>query len=505
MTTVVQTTAGRVQGVEREGHHAFLGIPFAAPPVGALRFRKPQPVAAWAGVREATRFAPSAMQGKKHSIPGFAATGEISEDCLYLNVYTPQADGRKRPVLVWIHGGGFGYGSGSEEFYDGKWLARRGDAVVVTIHYRLGVLGFAYFGEHGGAQWGADENVGSFDQIAALQWVKDNIESFGGDPGRVTVFGESAGAVSVAVLLAMPAARGLFQRAICQSGTANRLSNTKGSAMLTGALLKQLGLGAGQAEKMRELPVDAIIAAQLAPGGGLFHPVWGAESMPLRGVAALRAGMARDVEVIVGTNRDEQKLFTAVPGRRQIEDVDLHKAVRASIPRAAAGRADEVIALYRSSRKTRGLPTSNNDILDAVSTDSRFRMSAIRMAAAQRMHQPNTFLYLFTQESPARRGSLGSAHALEIPFIFGTLDDPMTMKFTGEGPEVTRLSEDMMDAWLAFAHTGNPSHPRIGQWSRYDDARQNTMVFGPQGGLVDAPFAEELTLWNSMLGAAKDE
>ena len=225
MEPIATTTLGALRGLERGDHLAFLGVPFAKPPIGERRFTAPEPLDPWTGTLDAIEFGDAAPQDP--FVPAsFRATVPESEDCLSLNVYTPALDGARRPVLFWIHGGGFSHGSGSQAAYDGGPLAERGDVVVVTINYRVGALGYLYLGGHGGDAWGAAANVGQLDQIAALQWVHDNIERFGGDPGNVTIFGQSAGGVAVSTLLAMPAANVLFHKAIAQSGTANRLGDT---------------------------------------------------------------------------------------------------------------------------------------------------------------------------------------------------------------------------------------------------------------------------------------
>jgi len=506
----VDTCQGRLAGVQRERHQAFLGIPFALPPIGARRFLPPEPPASWTGVREATTFGRSAIQGT-HPIPGMAASGPRDEDCLYLNVYTPRADAGKRPVLFWIHGGGFTMGSGSETLYDGSRLAIRGDVVVVTIHYRLGALGYLCLGGHGGDTWGATANAGQLDQIAALRWVRENIAALGGDPDQVTIFGESAGSAAVATLLAMPAARGLFRRAILQSGAANLLSDAETAAKQAAKFMTHAGVAT--ADALRTLPVERILEAQLAmmgpAGAGLsFAPVVDGTTVPVNPLTAVTDGAARDVEVVIGSNRDEMKLFNTVTARRPIEDPELVERVAALLAarraRSGGGQDDgaaaaaDIVAAYRRSRAGR-LPATNLDLLDAIQGDLQFRLPSIRLAEAQRAHQPHTHMYLFDWESPARRGVLGACHALELPFVFGTLDAPTQDRFAGTGPAVERLSGQMMDAWLAFARTGDPSHDGIGRWDAYDRTRRATMIFGPTTGMTEAPFEDERAVWDGLI------
>jgi para-nitrobenzyl esterase len=493
----VETSYGKLRGEARGGHLAFRGVPYARPPVGELRFMAPQPPDAWTGVRDALTFSSCAPQDPL-AAPGFKAEGPESEDCLYLNVYTPAADGGRRPVLFWIHGGGFSHGSGSQPSYDGGRLAERGDVVVVSINYRLGALGYLYLGDHGGHGWGAASNAGQLDQIAALSWVRDNVAAFGGDPAQVTIFGESAGAVAVSTLLAMPEARGLFGKAIAQSGTANRLGNTDTAAAITARYLKTLGVEDGDPQKLRSVPVEALLRAQ-GPRGPL-SPVVDGRSLPQRPISAVREGVARDIPLMVGTNRDEQKLYVSVP-RSAIDDAELERQVREQLPRGAAERASDVIAVYRKSRAARGLPSSNHDIADAVMTASRFRIPATRLCEAQLAHQPRTYLYQFDWESPARRGELGACHGLEVPFVWGTVGKNGNPRFTGVGAEADALSQRMMDAWIAFARTGDPSHAGIGTWPPYTTGERQTMVFARRSGAQAAPFEEERAVWDALLGA----
>ena len=496
MTTEIDTTHGKLRGQQRDRHQAFLGVPFAKPPVGELRFLAPQPLEPWTGVRDALAFGPSAPQDPL-SAPGFRAEGPESEDCLYLNVYTPACDGARRPVLFWIHGGGFSHGSGTMPSYDGGPLAVRGDVVVVSINYRLGALGYLYLGQHGGTRWGAANNAGQLDQIAALRWVRDNIARFGGDPAQVTIFGESAGSVAVATLLAMPDAQGLFSKAVAQSGTANRLGNLDTAAATAARYLKTLGIdAASDPTALRSAPVEALLRAQ-GPRGPL-GPIIDGASLPERPLVAVRKGTARDIPLMVGTNRDEQKLYVPVP-RPELDDAELAKQVRELLPRGSEARASEVIAVYRKSRSERRLPSSHGDIADALGTAARFRIPATRLCEAQVAHQPRTFLYQFDWESPARRGALGACHGLEIPFVWGTIGVKGDTRFTGSGPEADQLSLHMMDAWIAFAKHGDPSHPGIGAWPAYEPNERQTMVFGKRSGVQPAPFEEERAVWDSLL------
>jgi para-nitrobenzyl esterase len=504
MSAVIASTAyGRVEGEQRSKHVAFRGLPYARPPVGALRFCAPEPPEPWTGVRAARDFAASAPQGRT-AAPGMLADGPQSEDCLYLNVYTPALDHARRPVLFWIHGGAFTLGSGSQPIYDGGPLTERGDVVVVTINYRLGALGYAYFGEHGDI--GATANPGQLDQVAALRWVRDNIAAFGGDPGNVTIFGESAGSFAVCTLLAMPAASGLFHRAIAQSGASLNLVTPDEAAKITDALLADLGIPASECERLREVPVDRLLRAQEAAGRIAltmrgFSPVFDGVTVPQQPGDAFADGQGSDVPLVIGTNRDEMNLFAMDKLREFDKPMDDARAVDVlarALQRSAGPRVPNLLAAYRESRKGRGLPHSNRALLSAIQSDQRFRIPSVRYAEAYRARSPSTFMYLFTYESPAMRGALRSCHALEIPFVFGTLDKPFQDRFAGTGPAVQALSAQMMDAWLGFARNGQLGHPRLGDWVPYDKERRATMVFDKHSALEDAPYDEERAAWDGI-------
>jgi para-nitrobenzyl esterase len=393
--------------------------------------------------------------------------------------------------MVWIHGGGFTHGAGYEPLYDGGPLAVRGDVVVVTINYRLGALGFLRLPEIG-----AQGNQGLLDQVMALGWVRDNIAAFGGDPAKVTVFGESAGSASVGCLLAMPSVRGLFRRAIQQSGI-GRAAAADVAGRITDAMLDLLGLDRAQAKELLTIAPDKILRAQSSIAAKLgadvrFGPVVDPATLPSAPPKAIADGAAKDVDVVIGTNRDEVKLFAAAMRREPIDDAALMRDVRAALPKASEGEAKDLIDVYRASRRARQLPGDNLDILDAIGSDIRFRIGSVRWAENQRTAGGKAWLYLFTHTSPARRGALGSCHALEMPFVFGALDAPTQDKFAGSGPDVQRLSREMMDSWLSFAVSGDPAHSSIAPWSQYDAGMRPTMIFGTKASAQENdPFGEE--------------
>jgi para-nitrobenzyl esterase len=428
-----------------------------------------------------------------------AASGPRDEDCLHLNIFTPGADSGKRPVLFWIHGGGFMLGSGSELLYHGGRLAEKGDVVVVTIHYRVAALGYACLGKES-HKWGASANNGQLDQVQALQWVHDYIKYFGGDPDNVTIFGESAGSAAVGTLLAMPAAKGLFHKAIMQSG-APQPRGFESASRLGQRLLEVLHVSADDHAAIKALPVDDIVNAAIrvsSPGEISFGPVVDGLSLPESPSKANAEGASADIPLLIGTNRDEWKLFNALPGRASMDEAQLLRAVMELLG-TEAPTARDLVQLFRTSRRTHNLPAENNDIYDGICSVHRMRAPCARFAIDHARHQQDTYHYLFSWESPARRGALGACHALERPFVFGTLDAPTQDRFAGTGEEAEALAENMMDAWINFSRTGNPGHSSIGEWPRYSIETRSTMVFDRVCHVEEDPFPEERSAIDSLI------
>jgi para-nitrobenzyl esterase len=431
--------------------------------------------------------------------------GDTAEDCLFLNVTTPAVDAGRRPVLVWIHGGGFVIGSGSQAIYDAAPLARRGDAVVVTINYRLGPLGFLHLADLCPDIVGATGNAGIRDQVAALEWVRDNIAAFGGDPGNVTIFGESAGGMSVGTLLGTPAAKGLFHRAIAQSGAAHNCHTRETATGVAERFLASLGIApADAAQKLRDVPAKQLLDTQnqtmfsLAGELGLlpFQPLVDGEEIPAPPIDAIAGGLSAGVSLMTGTTRDEWKLFGMIDAEaRGLDDAKLVAKVAKRIPHADAAA---LVETYRIARDGRA-PTDAQSLYFAIETDLVFRVPAIRLAESQRAHADNVFVYQFTWESPMLGGVLGACHAIELPFVFGGLDLPGLDQFVGTGPGVQALSECMMDTWLAFARTGDPSHSGLDPWPAYDDRRRQTMILGEKCRVADAPDDVERASWDGIL------
>jgi para-nitrobenzyl esterase len=504
MGTVVETRCGKVEGFERERVQVFRGIPFAAPPVGELRFRSPEPPEPWSGVRSAAEFGASAPQ-RDLPIPIFPGwdVGRQDEDCLYLNVTTPAADGGRRPVLVWIHGGGFTMGSGSQAMYDVVPLVCRGDVVVVTVNYRLGPLGFLHLDDLVGQSFGASGNAGIEDQVAALEWVRDNIAAFGGDPDQVTIFGESAGGMSVGTLLGTPSAAGLFRGAVAQSGAAHNVYTGQAASRIAEIVLDSLGVAPGDAGRLREVTTEQLLQAHDRvtlhhmgrPGAVLlpFQPVVDGEVLPKPPIEAVAEGLSAEVAVLVGSTRDEWNLFGIMDPRQSSLN---EAAVTARLEAAVGGEAKRLLQVYRSAR-AEVADLSPRDLYFAIETDRIFRMPAVRLAEAQSRHQLRTYQYLFTWESPA--GDLRACHGIDIPFVFGLVEGEGAALFSGSGPEAHALAEQTMDAWLAFARSGDPSHGSLGDWPAFDTERRATMLLGATCDVADAPFDAERRAWEGIL------
>ena len=500
--TVVDTATGKVEGLSEGGLHIFRGIPYAEPPTGERRFTAPVPPQPWIGVRPATEFGNWAPQPPPASSISGVAPGAQDEDCLTLNIWTPGADDARRPVMVWIHGGGFISGSGAAPLYSGAPLAGRGDVVVVTVNYRLGILGFLAHSDLADDDAdGASGNWGLLDQVAALRWVRDNIAAFGGDPDNVTIFGESAGGMSVADLLVMPSARGLFRRAIVQSGPPNAIELERAETV-TAKLVAELGVASPAA--LRAVPTERLLEAQAAlvaerrAAGLPLVPVVDGTSIPVSPQSAIADGAAAGVELLIGTNLDEAKMWmVADPANRDPDEEVLHRRIDAIFRANDVDISpDDAIDAYRAARQGRGDDASPRELWSAIQTDRMFRIGSVRAAEAQGAHA-STYMYLFTATSPAMGGALGSCHALEIPFALGTYTTPGMDRFAGTGPEVERLSAQMSDAWLAFARAGNPAHDGIPAWPAYDAGTRATMVFGVETHVENAPYEDERRFWES--------
>lgn len=494
---IVETEYGRLEGLFENNLYAFKGVPYAAPPVGEMRWLPPQPAIPWTGLRSATAYGNIAPQDASVLAMLPSAPEQQNEDCLFLNIFTPGLDAARRPVMVWIHGGAFSIGSGSTEMYTTGTIASNCDVVLVTINYRLGVLGFMNLNEVTEGRIPSTGNEGLLDQVAALRWVKRNIAAFGGDPDKVTVFGESAGAMSIGCLLNLPAGAGLFQRAILESPVGEMARPLDMSVRITEQFLRIAGLDARNTEALRSAPLDLLLSAQrktafqMEQGAAPVIPVADGIILPMMPVASLECGRGIRVPTLIGCNLDEDKFFSLMnPKFFKIDEEGLRERVEKYVESADV---EKVIDAYRNARARRGEPNSPFDLFSAINTDVMFRHTAIRIAEAQCRHTPGGYNYLFGWKSPASGGRLGACHVLEVGFVLGNY----TAAFNGSGPDADRLSRQMQDAWTSFARTGSPTSESLGEWPRYSEAR-SSMFFDRDSRVEKAVMEEERSIWESV-------
>jgi para-nitrobenzyl esterase len=504
VSEVAHTRSGRLEGTRARGCLVFRGIPYAAPPIGKLRFREPEPVTPWRDVRSASRFGASAPQLGAMSwlvrrAMG-AALGRQSEDCLSLNVWTPALDGRARPVLVFVHGGAFVMGAGSTALYNGASLARRGDVVVVTLNYRLGALGSLALREVLPDAGDAGSNLGLRDQIAALEWVRVNIADLGGDPQRVTVFGESAGAMSLGALLTAPRARGLFQRAILQSGAAHNVSTRAQAAQVAEEFLSRLGTAGRSFSALCEAPVGDLLRAQaetgaalaLSLGGLAFQPWVDGDLLPEAPLDALARGASAHVALMAGTNGDEWKLFMLGDLQaRRMDEAGLRRRFGRALP---ASEVDKAVTAYARAPRAR-LPAAPSERWSAFQSDRVFHWPAARMLDLHANHSRHCYAYRFDWSPPLVSARIGACHGIELPFVFGTVLETWLRPWASAAPGARKLAHRVQEAWLAFAKTGHPGHSRLPYWPTYDVHERSAMRFDRKCNTFQNYGREALDFW----------
>jgi para-nitrobenzyl esterase len=507
-TAMVQTQSGKVAGYLHEGIFAFKGVPYADTSEGANRFLPPVKCKPWSGVRSSRQYgyvAPqSARAGWANDEEAFMFAwddGVQNEDCLRVNLWTPGiADGRKRPVMVWLHGGGFAAGSGQElRSYDGENLAKRGDIVLVSLNHRLNVFGYLDLSRYG-EKYASSANVGMLDIVAALEWVRDNISAFGGDPQAVTIFGQSGGGGKVGALMGMPAARGLFHRAIVESGSMLRVATPEKAQTLSDAIVSELGLSHSTIEQIHKLPYPQIQAASekvlrardTRPPGGVpnfrrmadmlgFAPVLDGKIIPAHPFDPDAPAMSAEVPMIIGTtlnefataiNHPEYELMTAAEVEGRVKDLFGDQSAR-------------ILAAFRA-RTPEAKPF---DLWSRIAA-STVRESAIKQAAAKAaLGKAPAYLYWFVWQTPILDGRPRAFHCSEIAFVFDNTDRCATM--TGGVPEARALAAKMSDAWIRFARTGDPNHPNLPHWPAFSSEQVPTMIFDNVPKLVMNPDGAE--------------
>lgn len=483
---VVKTRDGRVRGATQEGVHLFRGIPYGGPTGGAGRFQPPTPVKSWTGIRDALSYGASAPQ---LAPPGGQPMADQSEDCLVLNVWTPGLnDGRKRPVMFWAHGGGLSVGSGADRFTEGLRLAKRHDVVIVTINHRLNLFGYLYFGDlmPAGA---TTPNVGQLDLVAGLRWVRDNIAQFGGDPNNVTIFGHSGGGTKVAALLAMPTAKGLFHKAIQQSGFGTYSVSPKEGRQVAEQLLSALNIPKGDLAALQAVPVDRMLAALQVITHG--HPMAGpgltpdGTILPQTPFAPEAPNISPDIPMLVGHAETETTVLFPVEGAFTLDWAGLDKALKGTV-RDPAG----FIAAMRQLRPQ----ASASDIYFAITTEigmgRNARIVAEKRAAAAKAP---VHAYLVSWRTPQRNGELRSPHGVEVPMVFDNVG-----AFKGElgarTADAQRLADIMSRMWTNFARTGDPNGAGLPPWPDYKLPGRATMIFDDRCVAKDDPLGREQAL-----------
>jgi para-nitrobenzyl esterase len=497
-TPVVHTQAGSVQGLVEDGILAFKGIRYGAAPIGDQRFMPPKPAASWTGIYDATDFGAPAMQLaggntvdtssdaglQMHRV--FTTPSELkimNEDCLFLNVWTPGADAKKRPVMLWIHGGGFAYGSGSQPIYQCDGLARFGDVVTVSVNHRLNVFGYLNLADIMGPAYASSGTVGMQDLVLALAWVRDNIASFGGDPDNVMIMGQSGGGQKVCILLSMDSAKGLFHKASIESGANPTVGRKERATEAAKKLLAELKVAPGDIAALQAIPAPTILAAATkvnVGGAGGSGPI-------LDGVAITRdpflpdaPDVSADVPILVGWCKDEWTIFDAgQPWFGTMTEADLQTRVQ---PLGDAGQ--KLLAAYRTA-----YPDYSPTYLWIQMISARIMQGSEFVAAAKAAKgRAPAYVWFMKWETPVEGGALKTPHTMEIPFALYNFDK--VRAYVGEGPGPRHMADQIAGAWVAFARTGKPDHPGIPHWPPFNTTEWPVMEFNLTSVVVNDPLSE---------------
>ena len=521
----VETANGRLRGAQGDGLITFKGIPYAGSVAGRNRFKAAPPAPSWTGVREATEFGAPAIQQNRNR-PNEPAP---AEDCLFLNVWTPAADGRRRPVMFYNHGGGYTIGSAGAAYQDGSRLARTWDVVVVATNHRLGLLGYLYLGHLGGAEYATSGNQGLLDIRDALKWVSENIEQFGGDPRNVMIFGESGGGAKTSCLYAMPSAAPYFNKASIESGPGIRIYPLESALATTGMVLKHLGLAQSEWRRLLDVPAEQLLDVQTAlgqnrpgplmpdggrmgisgnPAPGGFGPILDGAILPKHPFDPEAPAISRDKPLIVGYNRDEMNFFFAQNRQTDVYTMT-DEALQSRLAKELGARAEVVLAAYRKSRPA----ASPADLYVAIAS-TRFAGTGSITIAERKYAQRGApvYLYVFTHESdrliPGTTHTFGAAHAAEIVYKFNNVPSAGEQSaaqppaaggmFDDAKSASVQTARNMSGFWSAFARTGRPSAQGQPDWPAYTTNRRATMLIDAQCRVVDDPFSVERQVWETV-------
>ncbi len=506
LTPVIETSAGRIRGLTVQGVHAFKGVPYGAPTGGRHRFLPPRQAEPWTGVRETTAYAGRSPQaGAPPQRPELATvwgpvdTLPVGEECLTLHLWTPGLDGAKRPVMVWLHGGAFSWGSANAPRYDSGRLAARNDVVVVAVNHRLNIFGHLDLSQVGGTRFARSGNAGVLDLVQALQWVREHASRFGGDPDNVTVFGQSGGGGKVCALMTMPLARGLFHKAIVQSGASVRFAEPERTARLAHAVLKHVGLRPDQVEALQDLPLERLLEAVVPAQATLprprlplldrynFGPVVDGDVLPVQPFDPAASALSADIPLIVGDTRDEAAIFIAPDDAVWQGTLD-EGALRQRIEAIAGSEAGGLLDSYRQ----RAPAASPADRLVSMLSASNFQVRSALLAERKAVQKAPVWMYRFDWATPAFGGRLKACHSVEVPFVFDTLAT-IGENHRREGAQA--LADRVSQAWAAFARTGRPDNAGLASWPAFTPARRETMLFDDVCRVVDDPDREVREAW----------